>query len=291
MLDVQIPQLFVPGAPQQQIVAVVVHLHHQGEQLLPFPGHLLHIHEGVELRPLHPFLIRELQPQGAGLQVFHQLGGQLVGHELPELLLLVVPFLRLQGLQVVGQLLILVLHRHGVRPVAVFVSNGDVGSLLHQPAHHGKIVRAGGLGDRGGGVREHHVRLVVIDIRPFFQQQFGKLGLSLGHSGPECLAAKLVHCDPGLLQHLDILRSLAPAHFLEGPLFLLRAEFCGLSSKERHHLRPTTAGGGEQQGLFLCQTGISSMLQQEVDHGHIIPKNRDLQWHQLDVFAELDGNI
>ena len=23
----------------------------------------------------------------------------------------------------------------------------------------------------------------------------------------------------------------------------------------------------------------------------IIPKNRDLQWHQLDVFAELDGNI
>jgi len=33
------------------------------------------------------------------------------------------------------------------------------------------------------------------------------------------------------------------------------------------------------------------MLQQEVDHGHIIPKNRDLQWHQLDVFAELDGNI
>ena len=45
------------------------------------------------------------------------------------------------------------------------------------------------------------------------------------------------------------------------------------------------SGGGEQQGLFLCQTGISSMLQQEVDHGHIIPKKRDLQWHQLDVFA------
>ena len=44
-------------------------------------------------------------------------------------------------------------------------------------------------------------------------------------------------------------------------------------------------------GLFLCQTGISSMLQQEVDHGHIIPKNRDFQWHQLTVFAELDGNI
>ena len=33
------------------------------------------------------------------------------------------------------------------------------------------------------------------------------------------------------------------------------------------------------------------MLQQEVNHGHIIPKNRDLQWHQLDVFTELDGNI
>ena len=33
------------------------------------------------------------------------------------------------------------------------------------------------------------------------------------------------------------------------------------------------------------------MLQQEVNHGYIISKNRDLQWHQLDVFAELDGNI
>ena len=291
MLDIQIPQLFVPGAPQQQIVAVVIHLHHQGEQLLPFPGHLLHIHEGVELRPLHPFLIRELQPQGAGLQVFHQLGGQLVGHELPDLFLLVVPFLRLQGFQVVGQLLIFVLHRHGVRPVAVFVSNGDVGSLLNEPAHHREIVGAGGLGDRGGGVREHHVRLVIIDVCPFFQKQPGKFGIALGHSGPECLAAKLLHCNPGLLQHLDILRALAPAHLLEGPLFLLRAELCGLSSKERHHLRPTTAGGGEQQGLFLCQTGISSMLQQEVDHRHIVPKNRNLQWHQLDVFAELDGNI
>ena len=132
---------------------------------------------------------------------------------------------------------------------------------------------------------------MVIDIRPFFQKQFGKLGLSIGHRRPECLAAKLVHSDPGLLQHLDILRALAPAHFLESPLFLLRAEFCGLSSKEGDNLRPAAAGGGEQQGLFLCQTGISSMLQQEVDHRHIIPKNRDLQWHQLDVFAELDGNI
>ena len=46
------------------------------------------------------------------------------------------------GLQVVGQLLILVLHRHGVRPVAVFVSNGDVGALLNEPAHHGEIVGA-----------------------------------------------------------------------------------------------------------------------------------------------------
>lgn len=34
-----------------------------------------------------------------------------------------------------------------------------------------------------------------IDIRPFFQQQFGKLGLSIGHRRPECLAAKLVHSD------------------------------------------------------------------------------------------------
>ena len=70
---------------------------HLGEQLLPFPGHLLHIHEGVEFRPLHPFLLRELQPKGPGLQVFHQLGRQLVGNELPDLFLLVVPFLRLQG--------------------------------------------------------------------------------------------------------------------------------------------------------------------------------------------------
>ena len=147
------------------------------------------------------------------------------------------------------------------------------------------------FGDSGGGVRKHHVRLVVIDVCPFFQKQPGKFGIALRHSGPKCLAAKLVHCDPGLFQHLDILRSLSPAHFLEGPLFLLRGEYCGLSRKEGHHLRPTTAGGGEQQGLFLCQTGISSMLQQEMDHGHIIPKNRDLQWHQLDVFAELDGNI
>ena len=156
------------------------------------------------------------------------------------------PFLRFQGLQVVGYLLILVLHRHGVRPVAVFVSNGDVGSLLNEPAHHGEIFVSDSFGDRGGGVRKHHVRLVVIDVCPFFQKQPGKFGIAIGHSGPERLAAKLVHCDPGLLQHRDILRALAPAHFLEGPLFLLRAEFCGLSSKERHHLRPTTAGSGEQ---------------------------------------------
>ena len=32
------------------------------------------------------------------------------------------------------------------------------------------------------------------------------------------------------------------------------------------------------------------MLQQEVNHGHIVPKNCDLQRHQLDVFAELDGS-
>ena len=129
---------------------------------------------------------------------------------------------------------------------------------------------------------------MVIDVCTFFQQEFGKFGLSIRHSGPKCLAAKLVHCDPGLLQHRDILRALAPAYFLEGTLFLLRAEFYGLSSKEGDHLRPTTAGSGEQQGLFLCQTGISSMLQQEVNHRHIVPKNRDFQWHQLDVFAELD---
>ena len=132
------------------------------------------------------------------------------------------------------------------------------------------------FGDSGRGVRKHHVRLVVINVCPFFQKQPGKFGIALGHSGPKCLAAKLVHCDPGLLQHLDILRSLSPAHFLEGPLFLLRAEFCGLSSKEGDNLRPAAAGGSEQQ---------------EVDHRHIVPKNRNLQWHQLDVFAELDGNI
>ena len=57
--------------------------------------------------------------------------------------------------------------------------------------------------------------------------------------GISCLLyTSLVHCDPGLFQHRDVLWALAPAHFLEGPLFLLRAEFCGLFSKERHHLRP-----------------------------------------------------
>ena len=54
-----------------------------------------------------------------------------------------------------------------------WVSNGDVSSLLNEPAHHGEIVGAGGLGDRGRGIREHHVRLVVIDIRPFFQSGMG----------------------------------------------------------------------------------------------------------------------
>ena len=33
------------------------------------------------------------------------------------------------------------------------------------------------------------------------------------------------------------------------------------------------------------------MLQQEVDYGHIIPKNRDLQRCEFDILAELDGNI
>ena len=111
----------------------------------------------------------------------------------------VVPVLRLQRLQVVGHLLILVLNCHTVRPVAVFVNKGDIRSLFHQPAHHGEIVGVGGLGDRGRGVRKHHVRLVVIDVCPFFQKQLGKFGIALRHSGPECLAAKLVHCDPGLL--------------------------------------------------------------------------------------------
>ena len=55
------------------------------------------------------------------------------------------------------------------------------------------------FGDSGRGVRKHHVRLVVIDVCPFFQKQLGKFGIALRHSGPECLAAKLVHCDPGLL--------------------------------------------------------------------------------------------
>ena len=33
------------------------------------------------------------------------------------------------------------------------------------------------------------------------------------------------------------------------------------------------------------------MLQQEVDHGHIVLKNRDLQRHQFDILTELDRNI
>ncbi len=119
---------------------------------------------------------------------------------------------------------------------------------------------ADSLSDSSRSVRKHHVRLVVIDVCPFFQKQSGKFGIALGHSGPKCLAAKLVHRDPGLLQHLDILQALAPANFLESPLFLLRAEFRGLLGKEGDYLRPAAADSGEQQGLFLCQTGIGSML-------------------------------
>ena len=33
----------------------------------------------------------------SGLQVFHQLGGQFIGHELPDLFLLIVPVRRFQG--------------------------------------------------------------------------------------------------------------------------------------------------------------------------------------------------
>ena len=90
----------------------------------------------------------------------------------------------------------------------------SVGSLLNEPAHHREIFVSDSFSDRGGGVRKHHVRLVVIDICPFFQKQAGKFGIALGHSGPECLPAKLAHRDPGLFQHRDILRALAPAHFL-----------------------------------------------------------------------------
>ena len=54
---------------------------------------------------------------------------------------------------------------------------------------------------------------------------------------------------------------------------------------------PETAAAICDQGCISSLQGISSMLQQEVDHRHIVPKNRNLQWHQLDVFAELDGNI
>ena len=55
-------------------------------------------------------------------------------------------------------------------------------------------------------------------------------------STPVTEAAKLLHCNPGLLQHRDILRALAPAYFLKGPLFLLLAEFCSLSSKKLWYL-------------------------------------------------------
>ena len=33
------------------------------------------------------------------------------------------------------------------------------------------------------------------------------------------------------------------------------------------------------------------MLQQEVNHGHIIPKNRNLQRCEFDILAELNGSI
>ena len=97
MLDVQIPEFLISGTPQQQIVAVIVHFRHKGEQLFSFPGHLLHIHVGVKLRPFHQLPLRKFQAQGAGFQIFHQLGRQLVRHELTHLFLFVMPALRLQG--------------------------------------------------------------------------------------------------------------------------------------------------------------------------------------------------
>ena len=70
-----------------------------------------------------------------------------------------------------------------VGPVAVFIRDGDVGPLLHQPAHHRKIVVPCRFGDRGGSVGEHHVRLVVVDIGPF---ESGTPQASDFHGSPYC---------------------------------------------------------------------------------------------------------
>ena len=69
MLNVQIPEFLISGTPQQQIVAVIVHFRHKGEQLFPFPGHLLYIHVGVKLRPFHQLPLRKFQAQGADITI------------------------------------------------------------------------------------------------------------------------------------------------------------------------------------------------------------------------------
>ena len=70
-------------------------------------------------------------------------------------------------------------------------------------------------------------------------------------------------CDPSLLQHRDILRALAPAYFLKGPLFLLQAEFCSLSSKQPLLLTAARCCGPEVVALFAEQTAILSPKQKE----------------------------
>ena len=48
-------------------ILLIVHFRHKGEQLFPFPGHLLYIHVGVQFRPFHQFPLWKFQTQGAGL--------------------------------------------------------------------------------------------------------------------------------------------------------------------------------------------------------------------------------
>ena len=86
--------------------------------------------------------------------------------------------------------------------------------------------------DSSRGVRKHHVRLVIIDIRSFFEKQSGQFCITFGHSGSECFTAKLSDTDSCFFQHGNILGPITPAHFLKSPLFLLTAEVGNLSSKE-----------------------------------------------------------
>ena len=291
MLGVQIPEFPVSGAPQKQIVAVVVHPRHEREQLSPFPLHFLQIHVGAELHPLHPFLLRKFEPQRTGFQVIHQFDGQLVGGQLAGFFLLAVQIFRLQGSQIVGHFLVFVADRHRVGAVSVFVREGNVRPVLKEPAHHGEIVGAGRLGNRRGGIRIDHVRQMVVDVCAFFQKQLSQGEVSLRRGSPEGLAAVLGHGDAGLFQNGNVLGAVAPADFLEKPPLVGFVQLLGLFDKEFHHFGAAAADHSEGERLFLRLFRVGAPLQQIPNHGRVIPKDGDFQRHELGVPADPDRGV